>query len=117
MRYLIAGTLTAIALLAAAPAQAVPQGIDISDHGVVLSSTLPACTIENGSSGPLPCTWNVGTQQTGGLSYWIGTQGNYGYVWDTSPLAGYPNRHWSTSRPRCYLDSSGIGHCPNGDSF
>jgi hypothetical protein len=113
VKYLLA-TITAL-ILGMSTAHAVPQGIAINEHGVVTASSLPTCTIENGSSGPLPCTWNVGPNAGSGLSYWVGTQGNYGYVWNGSPLTG--SRHWSTDRPRCYLDSSGVGHCPNGDTF
>lgn len=106
-------------LLAPALAHATPDGLEVNAHGVVQSSTLPACWYEDASSGPLPCTWNIGpdVQPSDGLSYWVGAQGGTNYVWNKSPLAGHPERSWSPIRPRCWVGPSGVGHCPNGDTI
>lgn len=80
------------ALVATAPvAHATPQGLDITKHGVVVSSSLPHCKFEDGSGGPRPCTWNIGHRADGngiGLAYWIGKHGHTHYVWATSPRTG-----------------------------
>lgn len=110
----------ALGVALASPAHATPDGITVNSHGVVTSSTLPTCTVEDGSSGPRPCTWNIGPEFTpdDGLSYWVGDLGGFAYVWNGSPLAGHPERTWSPDRVRCWVGPLGnTGHCPNGDTF
>lgn len=89
-------TLTAALAVAAvsvtAPASASPDGLVLSRHGVVRSSTLPHCHFEDGSGGRQPCTWNIGRRDGDGqgLAYWVGTRDRAHYVWATSPVT----RQW-----------------------
>lgn len=102
-------------VFAAMPAHADVRGIETTAHGVVLSSTLVHCTLEDGT-GPqeLPCTWNVGTPQDGngkGLSY-IFTGHGVDYVWNSSPAKhGW---HWSRVDNDCVV-RAGHYKCANGD--
>lgn len=75
------------------------DGVKTTRHGVVTSSTVPSCKVEDASSGPLPCSWNIeeGDGNSRGLSYYVtGTHKHpsFHYVWMTSPLAGHPGRQW-----------------------
>lgn len=79
----------------------------ISPHKVVRESALPACTFEDGSGGPLPCSWNFMGQRTGnnlGLSYWIGANRVDHYVWGRFPQPiRYGTAHWATRWERHHL--------------
>jgi hypothetical protein len=98
-----------------------PNGLVLTSHAVVVSSTLPTCFYEDGSGGPRPCTWNVGPQYqpADGLQYWVsGTPLNLEahYVWNRSPMVNHPERFWSPTQAKCWLDSgTGVGRCANGD--
>lgn len=69
-------------------AELAPAGITLDAHRVVLSSTLPSCTFEDGSRSVRPCTWNVNAHDGNGrgLAYWIGRAGRIHYVWAHSPI-------------------------------
>lgn len=92
-------------------------GIETTAHGVVLSSTLPHCTEEDG--GPIvPCTWNVGPGVDGngrGLAYVVldhsGTDRSFDYVWPSDPRRN--GWHWSRTDADCIAR---VGHyrCPDG---
>jgi len=74
--------------------------LTVNRHAVVQHSTLPHCHVEDGSSGPLPCTWNIGPGRDGngrGLSYWVNRHHHVVYVWRTDPTANHPARRWVTS--------------------
>jgi len=86
----------------------VTRHIVTNPHGVVKASTLPGCTFEDGSGGPLPCGWNLLGLDTGnnrGLAYWIGTGRHIHYVWQQTPR---PIRtgaaHWANRTERRNLD-------------
>lgn len=96
---LIGAGIGAILFLLTVPAYADTPTITVDSHKVVQSSTLPSCAYEDGSGGPLPCSWNLNedTWQTDGdgnkrgLAYFVtGTPRHmtYHYVWD-----GQPNVH------------------------
>lgn len=60
----------------------------LSPRGVVLHSSLPHCTHEDGSGGPRPCTWNVGRRVDGngiGLAYKVRRDMTVRYVWPEPP--------------------------------
>lgn len=60
----------------------------VSPRGVVLHSSLRHCAYEDGSGGPRPCTWNVGTRRDGngrGLAYKVRRDFSVRYVWAESP--------------------------------
>jgi hypothetical protein len=83
----------------------------VSPHGVVKRTYLPACTFEDGSGGPLPCSWNF-THEDGngqGLAYWITKSRHVHYVWARTPKAIRDgSAHWPTwpDRQRFGLDTS-----------
>lgn len=108
----------------------------VNPHAVVKGSGLPHCREEDGSSGPLPCSWNFhdgrGTDGNNrGLSYWIGRHGRTHYVWPgpaqypwhavgqplADALAEGVTRRWERCR------TTGVHRrvirvaCPNGDRF
>lgn len=90
MKYLVAASI-GLALGVPAAAHADLPGIETTRHGVVVSSYLPHCAVEDGTSGPVPCTWNVGYHDGNGrgISYIVldnrGTDDSYDPVWDHSP--------------------------------
>jgi hypothetical protein len=94
LRFLTTAALALAIASTATTADARPAGLDVNKHGVVRSSTLPHCTVEDASRGPVPCTWNVGTGTDGngvGLAYWVGRNGATHYVWATTPR----NERWA----------------------
>lgn len=115
-------------IVTAAPAPAAPAsqsfsrdlpGIETTAHGVVLSSKLPHCAVEDG--GPVvPCTWNVGSGKDGngrGLSYVVrdhrGIDASFDYVWPRDPRGhGW---HWSSVDSDCVVRGARY-RCPDGDA-
>ena len=79
-----------------------PPGLVLSRHLVVQSSSLPACTFNDGTDGPRPCGWNLPGP---GLAYWVGTGRHLHYVWGRTP---HPIRtgaaHWATRAEARHLD-------------
>lgn len=73
--------------------------VAVNPHGVVKRTYLPPCTVEDGSSGPLPCSWNFPGAHQGnglGLAYWISNHHHIHYVWTGRPTPiseGYA--HWA----------------------
>lgn len=61
--------------------------LTLDSHNVVTSSVLPSCELEDGSAGPLPCSWNInaGDGNGQGLAYWVSRSGAVHYVWSSSP--------------------------------
>lgn len=60
----------------------------LSPRAVVLHSSLPHCTDEDGGRGPRPCTWNVGRRIDGngiGLAYKVRRDMTVRHVWAESP--------------------------------
>jgi hypothetical protein len=60
----------------------ITRHITVGPAGWVRATDLPACAVEDGSSGPLPCGWNF-TNLTGnglGRAYWIDRTGGTHYV-------------------------------------
>lgn len=70
---LTAVTAAALSATAANATTAAVDQLDVNRHGVVTRSTLPTCTEEDASSGPVPCSWNF-------------------LAADTAPPAGYNPR-------------------------
>lgn len=56
--------------------------IVVGPRGWVRAVDMPACNVEDGSSGPLPCAWNfVGLTGNGlGKAYWVDRNGGVHYV-------------------------------------
>ena len=115
-RWAVAGVASAAALMLSPTAHATPDGLDLTSHSVVRSSTLPHCIGETNEGdaqhpdgAPQPCTWNVGQQTDGngiGLAYWIGVHNRYHYVWASSPKR--PGNQWVT---RYMAHSIAQHHC------
>lgn len=80
----------------------------VNPHGVVSARNyLPACTFEDGSGGPLPCSWNLNepTENGRGLAYWIGKDRRTHYVWSKRPAPiRHGTAHWSTRSERHRFD-------------
>jgi hypothetical protein len=51
----------------------------VDPHGWVRGSGLPECANEDGSPGPLPCSWNFDNPRRDGLRYYM-TKHQYHYV-------------------------------------
>jgi hypothetical protein len=63
----------------------------IGPRGVVRFSSLPSCRVEDASSGPVPCSWNLNRERDGngiGLAFVAFDREAYRYVWDRSPVRG-----------------------------
>lgn len=79
----------------------------LTRRDVVRASDIAPCTFEDGSGGPLPCGWNIGSMHTGndrGLAYWVSLNHRINYVWGRQPspvVQGWA--HWSTPWERHHL--------------
>jgi hypothetical protein len=100
----VAGAAAVIMLAGTAHASPVHRTVNLTNHDVLKSSTMPPCSYT--SRRPLPCAVGFGRQ---GVGYWVGLGKHKHYLWGQRPrviVSGFA--HWATATERHRLGVTGV---------
>lgn len=107
----IAAVVTMLTLLVSAwfiPARSAEPSITLSQHRVVLGSSLRHCPTEDSGRN---CTWNIGSPDGNGqgLSFYVDPDGKVTYVWPENPVLISDHQwRWVPGKIRTRLTQEGL---------